>query len=138
LGIHVAARYLDQFSAWRIEVRSMPKLRSSSIIASATAALVFAAACGIMVRIPAPLNAAGAAVRAKRARRVETACELRAQYPPAEQSSDLFASANGRRGSENLGMTVLNFCFGYANRLTRAWLIPPILDGTPGLPVMRC
>jgi len=118
----------------------MSSCRPSSIVAYAIAAIVFVAACGVMVRIPAPLNAAGALVRAKRTRRVETASELCTQYAPAEQSlgSSAASSISERRSFDRLCIRAIQPHSVCAHRLARGWLTPPILDGTPELPVMRC
>jgi hypothetical protein len=61
-------------------------IRPISLVRVITGAAVFMAVCGMSIRMPLPMNAAGAAARAKRGRRTESAAEVAAKVALAEQT----------------------------------------------------
>jgi hypothetical protein len=75
----------------------MRSICPSSLVRVITGAAVVLAVCGMSIRMPLPMNAAGAAARAKRARRVESAAEVAAKAALAEQTTGSICSTSAPR-----------------------------------------
>jgi hypothetical protein len=94
------------------------------------------------IRIPLPLNSAGAVARAKRARRTETAAELAAQAALAEQ-----AYGSTRKSAASVEdfakiwsvLTLLkSFSAGWKHRPSAAFVAASLGDGSQRLLPLRC
>jgi hypothetical protein len=117
----------------------MRKAQLGSLLSAATAVAVVLATCGTAIRIPLPLNSAGTAARAKRARRIENIYEVAARSSIAERSvgaSGAATPARQSRGERPAIMRLLTIVC--ADRFSRGWLTPFILDGTPQVLALRC
>ncbi len=120
----------------------MRSIRASSMVRGITAVAVFFALCGMSIRIPLPLNAAGAAIRAKRARRTETVAELAAQVALSEQTSgSTCVAATARKdATPSGGLPALLNSFVAAGRrhFLESCATLPICNGSQRLLPLRC
>jgi hypothetical protein len=116
----------------------MPKTRRISLAKIATVFAVTLATCGTAIRIPLPLNAAGSAARAKRARRIENIYEVAARSRIADTSIGAGDSSTGRKFRHLRPSIHLSSSVASAGHFSLGRLTPFILDGTPQTLALRC
>jgi hypothetical protein len=120
----------------------MRSIRASSLVRGITAVAVFFALCGMSIRLPLPLNSAGAVVRAKRARRTETAAELAAQAALAEQAKGSTrrsaASAKDLATISGVPTRLKSLSGGWKHRSHADHVTASLGDGSQRLLPLRC
>jgi len=114
--------------------------RPTAFLAAIIATAVVLATCGTVIRMPAPLGAAGTMVRAKRARRVETIYEARAESNSDQQSTGAaVAATTAHFDLRKLLVRALSvFATACSYAPSHRSMILPILDGAPQRLALRC
>jgi hypothetical protein len=120
----------------------MRSIRASSLVRGITAVAVFFALCGMSIRIPLPLNSAGAVARAKRARRTETAAELAAKAALAEQAYGSTrrsaASVEDFAKISSIQTLLKSVSGGWKHRSLAGYVTVSLRDGSQRLLPLRC